>query len=238
MTLTKPKLSLQGKPIQDFHFYGRRLGRPLRNLKRELVSDLLPQLHIHMDMPDSFHPKDFFEKPYPSYALEIGFGGGENLCHQAQENPEIGFIGLDPFMNGVASLLQHIHENNISNIRLAPLDARPFLNKLENNSLNRIFVLFLDPWPKKRHHKRRLVTSSFIEQCAQKLTPDGELILATDHKDYENWMREAIANQKSLQLAKEFNTEESRPDFIPRTRYESKALEQNRFATYFSLKFS
>ena len=216
-------------------FYGRRLGRSLRVHKTNLVKDLLPKLNFDIATCDVFDPKSLFPESIKEYVLEIGFGGGENLVYQASQNPEMGFIGLDPFMNGVASLLQHVDNQQIDNIRLSPMDARIFLEKLKNESLSKIFTLFLDPWPKQRHHKRRLVTSQFIDLCATKLKPEGEFYLATDHKGYEIWMRDAIANQQSLKLVEEFNTEFTRPSFIPITRYEEKALNQNRFAHYFRL---
>lgn len=222
--------------MQEYHFYGRRQGRPLRILKQDLMANLFPQIQVNLSEKKEFHPKAFFEKNYLSYVLEIGFGSGDNLCHQAKNNPEIGYIGLDPFINGLAHLLEKIDQNQLSNIRVSTQDARPFLDDVLPDSFSKIFALFLDPWPKKRHHKRRLITNNFIEKCATKLTQKGQLIIATDHDCYASWMKEAIMNQSVMKLIERFDTKESRPDFIPITRYEQKGLNEGRFSEYFILE--
>ena len=129
--------------------HGRRKGRPLRVRKTMLVETLLPQLQIALPVTGPLRPHALFSHQPQQIWLEIGFGGGEHLAAQAQRHPEIGLIGCEPFMNGIASLLDHIEREQIANIRIHPDDARQVLDHLPEQSLERCFVLFADPWPKK-----------------------------------------------------------------------------------------
>lgn len=122
------------------------------------------------------------------YWLEIGFGGGEHLAAQAARHPDIGFIGCEPYVDGIGSLLKAIDAQKLRNIRIFPDDARLLLARLPDACLSRVFVLFPDPWPKARHHKRRLINSAFLLELARVIQPGGALRLATDDPGYGEWM--------------------------------------------------
>jgi tRNA (guanine-N7-)-methyltransferase len=125
--------------------------------------------------------------------LEIGFGGGEHMAAQAQRRPDILLLGAEPFLNGVASALRHIDQQGLSNVRLRQGDARQLLADLPDASLDRVFILFPDPWPKTRHHKRRLIQPESLDALARVLKPGGRLRFATDWADYAAWTLERMA---------------------------------------------
>lgn len=213
-------------------FFGRRKGRPLSADTLNLINTVLPKLKVSLnDQGGIVKPSDLFDATIDAYALEIGFGGGEHLAAQALENPHTGFIGAEVFLNGVASLLQHVHQNDISNIRIFPEDIRPLLEIIEPCSLNQIFVLFPDPWPKARHHKRRIIQKERIDLFAKVLKKDGELCLATDVPDYLSWMHTIMSASPSFKLKHSY-TSETKPSTWIETKYEQKAREQGRSSTY------
>ncbi|MBY0406389.1 MAG: tRNA (guanosine(46)-N7)-methyltransferase TrmB [Rickettsiales bacterium] len=128
--------------------------------------------------------------PINEYWLEIGFGGGEHLAHQASLNPHVGLIGCEPYLNGVAGLLKHIDDEHLTNIRIYGDDARLLMAKLPDACLTKAFILYPDPWPKARHKKRRIVNTTLLNELARLIKPGGELRLATDDDDYCTWMLE------------------------------------------------
>jgi tRNA (guanine-N7-)-methyltransferase len=159
--------------------YGRRKSRTLKPTQAALIAELLPRLAV----PDG--PFD------PAAAgggretwLEIGFGGGEHLAVQAAGAPQVLVIGAEPFLNGLASALRHIRDRNLANVRLWPGDGRTLMAALPAASLTRLFLLFPDPWPKTRHHKRRLADAAFAAEAARVLAPGGRLRFATDWASY------------------------------------------------------
>ncbi|MGE5538347.1 MAG: tRNA (guanosine(46)-N7)-methyltransferase TrmB [Gemmatimonas sp.] len=210
--------------------YGRRQGRPLRVGKRHLIDELLPRLAIPLDgvASGSLDPARLFERPREVW-LEIGFGGGEHLAAQARANPDIGLIGVEPFVNGAASLLKAIDSERLGNVRLLMDDARPLLEALAPASIARAFVLFPDPWPKRRHWKRRIVCRPVLDQLARILKPGAELRLATDDPDYGEWMLLALLSHPAFAWAALGPSDwRLRPADQPQTRYESKALAAGR----------
>ena len=161
--------------------------------------------------------------------LEIGFGAGEHLAAQAALHPEIGLIGCEPYIAGVASLLARAEQAGLANLRVVVDDARLLLAALPDRSLERIFVLFPDPWPKTRHHKRRIVNPTTAAEFARLLAPGGELRLATDDMGYLRAMLLALGRQPGLiWLAERPADWRERPDYAPPTRYEQKALAAGR----------
>jgi tRNA (guanine-N7-)-methyltransferase len=205
--------------------HGRRQGRPLRKNRRALVERLLPELSIDPDaLPDS--PADLFPVRVREVWLEVGFGGGEHLLYQATQNPDIGIIGCEPFLNGVARLLSDMEKSDPRprNIRLLPGDARPLLDQLPDNSIARVFVLFPDPWPKKRHHRRRFVAPEQLDALERVMPAGAELRLATDHMEYLRWMLFYMLGHPAFRwLARGPDDWRHRPDDWPATRYEEKA---------------
>ena len=155
--------------------YGRRKGHSLSPRKLRLVDTLLPGLRLDLSAPAPSPLTSIFSSPVSRVWLEIGFGGGEHLAAQAESNPDIGVIGCEPFINGVAKLLCEIDARNLTNIRIWDDDARDVLDWLEDGSVERVFVLFPDPWPKKRHQKRRLISPGTLETLARVMKPGAEL---------------------------------------------------------------
>lgn len=165
--------------------------------------------------------------------LEVGFGGGEHLAWQAAQNPRIGVIGAEPFINGVAKLLVHVDEQALENVRIHFGDARPLMEALPVASLSRIFVLHPDPWPKKRHYKRRMISPWFFEESARLLKSGGELRVASDIEDYVRWTLMHAQNAKDFEwTAMRADDWRVRPDDWPQTRYEAKSLREGRTPAY------
>jgi tRNA (guanine-N7-)-methyltransferase len=167
-------------PVTIGRLYGRRAGHKLREGQAALVEDLLPQLSVP-DGPLDAHALFGNDRPLE---LEIGFGGGEHLAGQAAMRPDSGFIGCEPFLNGVVGALNHVQEGGLSNIRLHMGDALDVLNRLPDASLDRAYLLHPDPWPKARHAKRRFMNAGPIDMVAAKLKPGGEFRFGTDHPIY------------------------------------------------------
>jgi tRNA (guanine-N7-)-methyltransferase len=157
--------------------------------------------------------------------LEIGFGGGEHLVAQARAHRELRFIGVEPFLNGVASCLRHIEESGVTNVRLHQGDARDVLARLPDASLDRADILFPDPWHKKRHWKRRLIQAEFVAELARVLKPGGEVRFATDWANYAAWTLEMFTRSSRFVWAAERAADWRRswPEHVP-TRYEQKRL--------------
>ncbi len=221
-------------PDRLIHSYGRRRGRPLRAGRAELVDDLLPRHTVAAPAAgEILDPASLFPHRPEAVWLEIGFGGGEHLAAQAEAHRGIGFIGAEPYINGVAGLLARIRSAGLDNIRLWPNDIRLLLPAFPAASLGRVFVLFPDPWPKARHHKRRLIARPFLDELARVLAPGGELRLATDDPDYLTWMLAQVTAHPAFRwLARRADDWRVRPADWPATRYEGKALAQGRKSTY------
>lgn len=212
--------------------YGRRRGRRLRTGQRARVEELLPQLEIDIE---SFDPGQLFGDGRPLW-LEIGFGGGEHLAWQAAAHPDVGVIGCEPFMNGVVKLLGLIDADRLENVRLFRDDARLLVERLPPQSLDRAFILFPDPWPKARHHKRRIVSEPVLSRLADALVDGAELRIATDDPGYLEWILMHMRRQADFEWqARRPEDWRERPDDWPQTRYEAKAVAAGRrcaFLTY------
>ena len=207
--------------------YGRRRGKKLRPGRQALLDELLPALRIALPASGFLDPARLFAAPPRQVWLEIGFGGGEHLAWQAAANPEAGLIGCEPFVNGLASLLAQVSDRGLANVRVLDDDARKLLDVLAEASIARLFVLFPDPWPKARHHKRRIVSRETLDACARVLADGAELRLATDDMDYCRWMIEQLARHGAFEwLARGPVDWRQRPDDWPATRYEAKARKQ------------
>jgi tRNA (guanine-N7-)-methyltransferase len=212
--------------------YGRRRGHRLRPGRVRLLEGRLPQIRIELPEEGRLDPLSSFPQACPIW-LEIGFGGGEHLIWQARQHPEIGLIGCEPFINGVARLLTLADAEGIGNVRVVVDDARLLLDALPDACLERIFVLFPDPWPKARHRKRRIVNPGTAAAFGRLLRPGGEVRLATDDMGYARAMLQAILPRGQLewQADRPLDWRERPPDWPP-TRYEQKALEAGRNCVY------
>jgi len=178
MTETPPQPS-----DRRFRLYGRAQGKPLSARQQSLVDNLLPRISVGETAPHILEPRALFDAPSEIW-LEIGFGGGEHLTGQAVRHPRVGIIGVEPFLDGVAKALTTIDEQAIPNIRLRRGDARDVVDQLVGSSVDRVFILFPDPWPKTRHRKRRLVQPGFLNDLSRVLKPGGRVRFATDWADY------------------------------------------------------
>ncbi|EWY42382.1 tRNA (guanine-N(7)-)-methyltransferase [Skermanella stibiiresistens SB22] len=216
--------------------YGRRRGRRLRLYKTDLLETMLPRLSIETPAsgssldPLSLFDAALFERTGPSDVwLEIGFGSGEHLAGQAAAHPDIAMIGCEPFQNGVANLLEHIDTGGQRNIRILPDDARPLLDALPDASIGRCFVLFPDPWPKIRHHKRRFIGPENLARLSRVLKDGAELRMASDVMGVAMWMLEHAWSHPDFEwIARAAEDWRRRPADWPQSRYEQKGIEAGR----------
>ena len=211
--------------------YGRRQGHKLRTGQAALVEELLPQVAV----PDT-GPLDaatLFGNDRPLH-LEIGFGAGEHLAGQAAAHPDAGFIGCEPFLNGVVGALGQIRDGDLANVRLHMGDALEVVERLPDAALERVYLLHPDPWPKARHAKRRMMNHGPLDAIAAKLRPGGEFRLGTDDPTYCRWSMMVMNQRRDFtwlaQTPQDFLT---RPDDWPETRYERKARRQGHEVWYF-----
>lgn len=209
--------------------YGRRKGQGLRQNLAQIYKDILPRYQIcPSEIPDLCSAKS-------KIWMEIGFGGGEHLAHQAKLYPDVHFIGCEPFMNGVAKTLRELYEGNIKNVHLYEGDARDILKLIPDHKLEKVFVLYPDPWPKRKHIKRRFFKDEALSLLAQKMNSGGQLRLATDIDDYAATALRAIALSAHFDWPATHDTEWILPwsDWIS-TRYEQKAFREGRQPSYFT----
>ncbi|OYX36403.1 MAG: tRNA (guanosine(46)-N7)-methyltransferase TrmB [Caulobacterales bacterium 32-69-10] len=212
----KPEHSPQAPPQHPpMRSFGRIRGRTIKPRQAALMDTLLPKIAIDLAAPP-LGPRTW---------LEIGFGGGEHMAAQAAMNPEVRMLGAEPFLNGAASALRHIDERGLTNVRLHVGDARDLLAALPDASVERIFVLFPDPWPKARHQKRRLVQSETAAQFARVLGPGGRLRFATDVESYADWALAVLLAEPGLRWTAQRADDWRLPpaDHVA-TRYEEKRL--------------
>jgi tRNA (guanine-N7-)-methyltransferase len=215
-------------------FFGRRKGHPLRAHQAGLMDSLLPHLSLDLDQAAPADLRSLFTPPADEMRLEIGFGGGEHLVAQAQAHPPTGFIGSDAFVNAMGKVLASIEAQNIDNIRLYFGDALHLLEWLPSASLARVDLLYPDPWPKRRHWKRRFVQDESIAQIARILRPGGEFRFATDIADYAAWTLARLLRSPDFIWTAEQADDWRRPwAGFNGTRYEAKALREGRTPGYF-----
>ncbi|MGI9434262.1 MAG: tRNA (guanosine(46)-N7)-methyltransferase TrmB [Geminicoccaceae bacterium] len=219
--------------IVQRRIYGRRQSHRIRPARRRLLEECLPELEIKLPADGSpLELNSLFGPASQRRWLEIGFGGGEHLALQAAACPEVGLIGCEPYVNGVARLLSLVDDRD--NVRVVIDDARLLLKALPAASLEKIFVLFPDPWPKARHQKRRIVNPETVADMARVLKPGGELRLATDIMSYARPMLfSALVNGHFAWLAERPGDWRERPADWPATRYEEKARKAGRQPVFF-----
>jgi tRNA (guanine-N7-)-methyltransferase len=201
--------------------FGRIKSRPIKPRQAALMDELLPKIRV----PQApFDPRAL--KPDATEVwVEIGFGGGEHMAAQAARRPDVLVIGAEPFLNGVASAVRHVDEQGLSNVRIQDGDARLLLQNLPTASLDRVFILFPDPWQKARHHKRRLIQADVLEDLGRVLKPGGRLRFASDWADYVDWTLEAFRAAPAFRwLAERADDWRVPPADHITTRYETKGL--------------
>ncbi|THD73017.1 tRNA (guanosine(46)-N7)-methyltransferase TrmB [Thalassobius vesicularis] len=222
------------------NFYGRIRGKTLRDSQKTFLAEDLEPLspgpvswednpeRTPLDLNALFGERDVW--------LEIGFGGGEHMVHQASLNPQVGFIGCEPFVNAVAMLLGKIRDAGCENIRVHPGDARDMFDVLPEASISRAFLLYPDPWPKKRHHRRRFVTQDHLVPLARVLKPGAIFRVATDIPDYVRQTLEEVPQAGFEWLAERPQDWREPWDDWYSTRYEQKALREGRTPHYLTFR--
>jgi len=221
---------------RDLRSYGRRRGRKLSPRQQNLLDEILPGVRVDLAAPCGRLPDGPSHGAMQTW-LEIGFGGGEHLVWQAEHNPDVILIGCEPFEEGVVKVLAAIADKRLANIRLFPDDARPLLRALPGGSISRAFILFPDPWPKKRHAKRRLVCPETLALLARILRPGAELRIATDIGAYARTTLLAVRSVPSFAWTAVSPADwRRRPADWPATRYEAKALREGRNCYYFTFR--
>ncbi|WP_010299106.1 tRNA (guanosine(46)-N7)-methyltransferase TrmB [Candidatus Odyssella thessalonicensis] len=212
--------------------WGRKVARPLKINQKRLLDEELPKLQLFADFGKKLDLTQLMPG-FESYILEIGFGGGEHLAWRAQQSSSQGFIGCEPFITGVAGLLGYIEDYELDNVRIVIDDARVLLQSLPDASLDRIFILFPDPWHKKRHHKRRIVSDETIGELSRVLKKGGELMMATDIQDYADWMVDVLSRRSEFTAmldGRQSVYERPHPWLV--TRYEQKGIDAGRKPSY------
>ncbi len=219
-------------------FYGRRKGKRLRPGQEQRLDALLPELRVAI--PENGAPLDppaLFPVPVNEVWLEIGFGGGEHLAAQATAHPSAGIIGCEPFVNGVVKLLRAVDDGGLRNVRVWDEDATALLAALPDASLARVYLLYPDPWPKRRQRKRRFVSDASLAEIARVLRPGGHFRFASDIDDYVGWTLVRAARCPSLRWTARHADDWRKPfPGWPGTRYEAKALAAGRLPSYLTFE--
>jgi tRNA (guanine-N7-)-methyltransferase len=224
------------QPQEKRILYGRRRGKTLRKGQRLLVEQDLPKLTIPLD-GGLIDLGALFSPTIKEYWLEIGFGGGEHLAWQAEQHPNIGIIGCEPFLNGVAMLLGKLKEAGVANVRIHNEAAELLIEELPAASLTRVFLLFPDPWPKSSHAKRRFVSHANIAALARVLKKGGEFRIATDHTNYGAWILwHMLQSKEFVWLAENPDDWRAQGADWPPTRYERKAVEKGLHPVYYRFR--
>ena len=211
-------------------FYGRRKGRKLSKSSKLAIINGKNYIIKKEDLANIFNFNNHI-------ILEIGFGDGTNLINSAKINPELFYIGADPFLNATAKCLNKLLLSNLKNVVIWPDDIRNILNDFPYNSISEIKLLFPDPWPKTKHQSRRLIQNTLIERIYQILKPSGSITIATDHDVLKHWVLEKFQRYKEFEwIAKSSKDWQSRPSDCFKTKYESKSILQKRKPSWFIFK--
>lgn len=214
--------------------FGRRKARKLRVTSQTAYDDILPLVALR-------DPQHIFSNETDHIWLEIGFGGGEHMLEQLAQNPTISMVGCEPFMNGVAKVLTQIPREDYERVRIWHEDVRLLLEKIPPQYFERAFILFPDPWPKKRHHPRRLITNAFMEKLLPTLKDGSLLHVASDDAPYVEQIQAVLYNHPQLTLrhgppSADPTTWTERPEGWPSTRYEQKAMTQGKKCAYMAFQ--
>ncbi len=214
-------------------FFGRRHGKAIRPQQADALAKLLPHYAIDLDVPPPGSLTTLFEAPVTDIRIEIGFGGAEHLLHRARSEPSSGFIGIEPFVNGMARLTRALSQEKLQNLRVYDDDATRLLDWLPAGTIAGIDLLYPDPWPKKRHWKRRFVNAANLDRFARVLKPGGIFRFASDIDSYVNWTLLHCRDHEAFDWTAQSADDWRRPyPGWPGTRYEAKALREGRTPAY------
>lgn len=224
-----------GRSSQHRAFFGRVSGKRLHTGQRQLFKSLLPKLNIELPDSGQIDPDNLFGATAEQRILEIGYGGGEHLSRLAQQSPQNGFVGCEVFTGGIGKILKTIDLESITNISLFTQDALRLLEVLPDSSLDMVYLLYPDPWPKLRHNKRRFVSNVTLKELARVIKPGGIFRFATDIEDYANWTLAHMVRQTDFIWKRQ-----SYPKFWhapfegwQATRYETKARREGRLDSFY-----
>jgi tRNA (guanine-N7-)-methyltransferase len=217
-------------------FYGRRKGKALRAGRAATVAETLPRLKVDPEaLPADLHA--LFDQPVREVRLEIGFGGAEHLLHRAQENPDIGYIGVEPFIDGMAKGVAGVDRLGLTNVRLYDDDAIKLLDRLPEGAIAGVDLLYPDPWPKTRHWKRRFVSDENLARFARVLKPGALFRFASDIDTYVSWTLAHVRRSADFEWTAEGPRDWKEPyPGWPGTRYEAKAIREGRRGTYLTFR--
>lgn len=218
-------------------FYGRRKGKPLSSSRTRLMTDLLPELSLDLSTAAPDDVAALFPGPVEQICLEVGFGGGEHLLHRARENPRTGFVGVEPFWDSMAKVVAALADGDLQNIRLYADDAADLLDWLPPASVDLAYQLYPDPWPKRRHWKRRFVNRKNLDRYARVIKSGSEFRFASDIDTYVDWTlrhcHDHPAFEWTAQTANDWKTPWAN---WPGTRYEAKAIRDHRVPRYLTFR--
>jgi tRNA (guanine-N7-)-methyltransferase len=218
-------------------FFGRRRGRPVRSHQATALADGLARHRLDLSSPAPADLRDLFPAAVSSVRLEIGFGGGEHLLHALEAEPGVGFLGIEPFVNGMAKLMMRVEETRPANLRVHDDDAIQVLDWLQPGGLERIDLFYPDPWPKKKHWKRRFVSPQNLDRFARVLRSGGIFRFASDIDTYVDWTLLACRAHPAFEWLAEEAADWHRPfDNWPGTRYEAKAIREGRRPAYLTFR--
>jgi tRNA (guanine-N7-)-methyltransferase len=217
--------------------WGRRKGKPLSARRVALMERRYPALAVDLETPAPPHLGELFPQPVSAVCLEIGFGGGEHLVHEAQSRPDVGFIGIEPFINGLAKAVSAIDDLSLDNVRLFGGDAAVLLDWVPPGSVSRIDLLYPDPWPKRRHWKRRFVNRENLDRMSRVLAPGGSFRFVSDIDTYVEWTLRQLSARSDFDWTAR-RADDWRKPFPgwPGTRYEAKARAAGRRPTYLDFR--
>jgi tRNA (guanine-N7-)-methyltransferase len=217
--------------------YGRRKGKPLSPRRARLMATLYRELELDLSNPAPADIASLFSIPVGDVRLEIGIGGGEHLVHEASASADVGYVGVEPFVAGMAKAVAAIDDGKIANVRLFGGDASLLLDWLPPRSLSRVDLLFPDPWPKRRHWKRRFVNPANLDRLARVLKPGGVLRFASDIDSYVEWTLLHLTRRADFEWTARRADDWRRPfDGFPGTRYEAKAIAAGRKPVYLAFR--
>ena len=218
-------------------FFGRRRGRPMREQQATLTATLLPRLALDLAAPCPDDPRALFAAPVDDIVLEIGFGGGEHLLDEARRHPRTGFIGCEPFVQGMAKALAALDRDPLDTVRLYADDATAVVDWLPAASVSTVWLLYPDPWPKKRHWKRRFVSPAMLDRLARILVPGGEFRFASDIESYVDWTLAHVRDHPAFAWTATTADDWRKPwDGWASTRYEAKAIAAGRRPAYLTFR--
>ena len=218
-------MSLKPPPKKYLQSFGRTKSRKLREGSLRVLREVLPKVSLNLN------------EKFPANVLEIGFGGGEHLLHQAVSNAQNKYIGCEPFVNGTVKLLREIEERDLQNIRIYNGDFRVLAEKLPDNLFDKIYILFPDPWPKKKQNKRRLISTESLEMLVRLGRNGGKIFIATDHLDYAKWILQHVLDNPNLAwLAHSKADWQTAFDVHVETKYQNKAMKEGRNSVFFEIE--